>query len=233
MEALKNFNFKENIKFSFFLKTFTFILLIWVYYPQKDMFLFRKTLKKRHNSYETVHVIFNRLLTKNEMQKKLYHDSTKDYTPYDIGNKKDKNNIHTKSTYSHSKSRKFDHLDNYKKNYGSRHSKKKGLAKLDSYYEKKIFDKIDYMYEHAEKSQIAKKSIINKKLSKYVIKFLLFALLPFLGLIYPILCGADKEGKAIIPLSTDSFIKYEGLKAGKGKMNKKEYFNICKNVFMN
>ncbi|VUZ99793.1 Plasmodium exported protein, unknown function [Plasmodium vivax] len=282
MEELKNLNFKENIKFSFFLKTFTFILLIWVYYPQKDMFISRKTLKKRHNSYETVHVIFNRLLTKNEIQKKLYHDITKDYTPHGIGNKKDKTNIHTKSTYSHSNSRKFDHLDNYKKSYKSRHSKKKGLAKLDSYYEKKIFDKIDYIYELAEKSQIAKKSFIKKILSKYVIKFILFALLPFLGLLYRILCGSSDRENAVIPLSIDNcpsadgspcakklihisqqtsdaiyylnsiisyalliivisviiytfikVIKYEGLKAGKGKMNRKEYFNMCKDVFMN
>ncbi|KMZ82836.1 hypothetical protein PVIIG_03651 [Plasmodium vivax India VII] len=263
MEVLKNSYFKENIKFPFFLKIYTFILLIWVYNPQNDMFIPGKSLQKRNNSDDSLYVTFNRLLAKNEIPKKLYHERTKDYTPYDIGNKGAKNNRYTKSTYANLKEREFDVLDSYKKNYKSRYSKKKGLAKLDCYYEKKIFDRIDNMYELAEKSRIARKSFIKKILIKYFIKFILFALLPFSGLLFPILCGADDGKDAIIPLTTGpsgdaiyylnwiisyglliivisviiyafiKVIKYEGLKAGKGKMDRKAYYNICKDVFMN
>ncbi|KMZ95496.1 hypothetical protein PVMG_05803 [Plasmodium vivax Mauritania I] len=282
MEVLKNSYFKENIKFPFFLKIYTFILLIWVYNPQNDMFIPGKSLQKRNNSDDSLYVTFNRLLAKNEIPKKLYHERTKDYTPYDIGNKGAKNNRYTKSTYANLKEREFDVLDSYKKNYKSRYSKKKGLAKLDCYYEKKIFDRIDNMYELAEKSRIARKSFIKKILIKYFIKFILFALLPFSGLLFPILCSAENGQNSIIPLSTGTcsssggadcaeglihiskqtgdviyysnwiisyalliivisviiytfikVIKYEGLKAGKGKMNRKVYFNICKDVFIN
>ncbi|SCA81860.1 Plasmodium exported protein, unknown function [Plasmodium vivax] len=283
MLVLRNFNFMENIKFPFFLKIFTFILLICVYYLQNDMIIPGQSLQKRHNSDEPLNVIFNRLLAKNELQRKLYHDRTKGYTPYDVDNMRSKNNTYTQSTYAHIKKRDFDVLDTYKKNYKSRYSKKKGLAKLDCYFEKKIFDQIDYIYGLAGKWQKDKNSFKKKLLKKYGILFLLTALVPLLGLIYPSLligetakdrifrwCGWSGTGHNttnlpcskgglyhyspdiiyglydlnavlfhLINIISFSFIiytflkvvKYEKMKAGKGKMNKKEYIDFCKDVF--
>ncbi|KMZ76823.1 hypothetical protein PVIIG_05699 [Plasmodium vivax India VII] len=283
MLVLRNFNFKENIKFPFFLKTFTFILLICVYYLQNDMLIPGQSIQKRHNSDENFYVTFNRLLAKNELQRQLYHDRTNDYTRYDIGNKRSKNNTYTQSTYAHIKKRDFDILDTYKKNYKSRYSKKKGLAKLDCYFEKKLFDQIDYINGLAEKWQKDKNSFKKKILKKYGIYFLLFALVPMLGFIYPSLLWGDTAKDRIfkwcgwygkyhkldqLPCSKGGLyhyssdiiyglyyfnivlfhlfniisfsfiiytflkvIKYEKMKEGKGKMNKKEYIDFCKDVF--
>ncbi|SCA83713.1 Protein of unknown function, putative, partial [Plasmodium vivax] len=170
-------------------------------------------------------------------------------------------------------------LDNYMKGYNKRYYKKKGLAKLDCYYEKKIFDKIDYINKLAEKLENNKKSYKKKILRKFVFKFILFAFLPLLGLIFPILFGGEDNDNPIISwckethsssqrckfspvvhgkqeaydavyyvnhvisyllLTTVIFdiiyafvklIKYEKIKAGKGKMKAKEYYNFSKEFF--
>ncbi|VUZ99886.1 Plasmodium exported protein, unknown function [Plasmodium vivax] len=277
MELLSNFICKGNIKFIFSLKIFTFILLIWVYNPQNDIFIPGKSLQKGHYSDETLYVTFNRLLAKNEMQRKLYHDRTKQYITYDIGNKIAKHNTYTKTAYANLKKREFDVLDSYMKNYKSRHSKKKGLAKLDCYFEKKVFDKIEYMNELAKNMQKDKKYLKKVIIQEHSI-LIFYTLLPLLGLIYPVLLGkifgygpllglCDKTTghsqqcnkshmtqteydsafftNTVISLSIIiiticviiyifiKIIKYEKLKAGKGKMNFKEYCRFCKGLFYN
>ncbi|KMZ89358.1 hypothetical protein PVMG_05752 [Plasmodium vivax Mauritania I] len=179
-------------------------------------------------------------------------------------------------------------LESYKKGYNSRYAKKKGLAKLDCYYEKKLFDKMDDIHHVAEKMQNRKDVLKKTFLNKYSIRLILFTLIPMLGIIFPILfCG--KRGSRLINWTSvphgqygpdkkcpctephnyihlfdgqisfhTSFIlnavitailiiivsfvifyilkkviKYEGLKAGKGIMNRKEYLNFCKELIQN
>ncbi|SCO66143.1 Protein of unknown function, putative, partial [Plasmodium vivax] len=183
------------------------------------------------------------------------------------------------SSYGRLNSVRLNHLDNYMKGYNKRYSKKSGFAKLDCYCEKKIFDKIDYINKLAEKMQNNKKSYKKQIFNKFVFKFILFALLPLLGLIFPILFGGKDKDDTIIKwckkshdtgkickfypvvhgtqeaydavtymnyvifyllLTTVIFviiyafiklIKYEKLKAGKGKMKAKEYYRFCKEFF--
>ncbi|KMZ82389.1 hypothetical protein PVIIG_05560 [Plasmodium vivax India VII] len=184
-----------------------------------------------------------------------------------------------KSNYEHLKKGQND-LDSYKKDYKRRHDKKKGLARLDCYYENKIFDKIDYIYDLAKRMRNDKKTYKKYIYRKFTIHFTIFALLPLLGIIIPILFGGEKPQDRIVRLTYGScrnkgsdgnctkgfihctkdqiraigylnfifflalaiivllsviyifvkIIKYERLKAGKGKMSGKEYINFCKNV---
>ncbi|SCA82035.1 Protein of unknown function, putative, partial [Plasmodium vivax] len=69
--------------------------------------------------------------------------------------------------------------------------KKRGLAKLDNYFEKKLFEKIDNIYELSKEMRNDKKSYKKKMLNKYGYKLILFCLLPILGLILPIILGAN------------------------------------------
>ncbi|KMZ96482.1 hypothetical protein PVNG_05835, partial [Plasmodium vivax North Korean] len=103
-----------------------------------------------------------------------------------------KNNVDNNSPYACLNRKGLDNLDSYRKSYKYRHSKKKGLAKLDCYFEKKAFDKFSNIDNLANKLQYDKRSIIKKIFIKYFIRFFLLALLPFLGLIYPNLLHGEK-----------------------------------------
>ncbi|KMZ91869.1 hypothetical protein PVMG_04428 [Plasmodium vivax Mauritania I] len=106
----------------------------------------------------TLNICFNRLLAKHELKNNLYKTNVgQNYEDYGM-NKNIKNGAEKKSTYSQVKGDKLNKLDAYKKGYKHRHSKKKGLAKFECYCEKKIFDKIDYIYELSRTMKNAKKT---------------------------------------------------------------------------
>ncbi|KMZ77384.1 hypothetical protein PVIIG_06274 [Plasmodium vivax India VII] len=242
-----------------------------------------RSLEKRTNIDKILEIYFQRSLAKHEYKKNLDSSSIKERLPdyrihMEIKNKKNM------SPYGHLNKEGLNELDAYKKSYKDRYAKKKGFAKLDCYFEKNLFDKIDHVNGLAEKWQKDKNSFKKKILKKYGIHFLLFGLLPLLGLIFPVLFGSYKLGdgllswcgyksephkhtgansncdlkyydpeliKGIYKLNSAIFlimssiiifwfiyifikvIKYERLKAEKGKMNRKEYFDFCKEVFKN
>ncbi|VUZ93912.1 Plasmodium exported protein, unknown function [Plasmodium vivax] len=283
MVMLRNNNIREYIKYLFFIKILLFTFVLSIYQPYDDCTL-GKCLKEKYYYAIIINIKHNRLLAKHDIQKGLEHKGLKDnYIIHgknnDIHNKKDK------STYGHVKIGGLYHLDAYKKGYKGRYSKKKGLAKMDCYLERKMFDKIEYIDELAENIKNKKKSFINAIFNKYTIRFAIFALLPLIGIIIPKLCG--KEESDIIPLcfidcdkhKTASYnaehakkfhnisltendfgiitylnitlgylllavlligifyafikiVKYEKLKAGKGKLSMKQYCSLCKDVFI-
>ncbi|KMZ85854.1 hypothetical protein PVBG_03319 [Plasmodium vivax Brazil I] len=229
-------------------------------------------------------ISFNRLLAKHELKSDLYKTHVRqNYTDYGM-NKNIKNGAEKKSTYSQVKGKSLNKLDAYKQGYKHRYSRKKGLAKFECYCEKKVFDKIEYINCLGEGKKGGKKSVTKTILNKYTIRFFLFSLLPFLGLIIHILFGngdaetknyfnvfwgdcndlTDEEPKTckngylhipekatmaifclnyiisyaflavfiiLIIYTFIKIIKYEKLKAGKGKMSAKEYVRFCKDFF--
>ncbi|SCA82206.1 Plasmodium exported protein, unknown function [Plasmodium vivax] len=255
MELFGNYNFRDRIKFVLLLKFFTYIYLIWN--PNNDMHELKSDLYKTH--------------------------VRQNYTDYGM-NKNIKNGAEKKSTYSQVKGKSLNKLDAYKQGYKHRYSRKKGLAKFECYCEKKVFDKIEYINCLGEGKKGGKKSVTKTILNKYTIRFFLFSLLPFLGLLIPKLCDDDgpvknvfkvilgdctepkdspqeKECKydyfhiphnasmailclnyiisyaflavsiTLIIYTFIKIIKYEKLKAGKGKMSAKEYVRFCKDFF--
>ncbi|KMZ90586.1 hypothetical protein PVMG_05733 [Plasmodium vivax Mauritania I] len=89
------------------------------------------------------------------------------------------------------------------KNYNRRYSQKKGLSKLDCYYEKKIFDKFQNICELAKKANYDKKRCKKLFFKKYGIGLILFILLPLLGFIFPILFWSEEDKPALINFCTE------------------------------
>ncbi|KMZ89630.1 hypothetical protein PVMG_06133 [Plasmodium vivax Mauritania I] len=191
------------------------------------------------------------------------------------------------STYSHMKKKESNNIDIYMKNYKDRYSKKKGLSKLDCYWEKKLFDQICYIDNLTEKMKNNKKSLKKKLIKKYGYALIIISLVPVILGIWPMIhnryfsllpkicfqnCGydhkdihSDKKGHDVfnyteLPITRTTWdiltylnsvilwlsifvvlslviyiflkvIKYEKLRRGKGKMNVKEYYRFCKDVF--
>ncbi|SCA59552.1 Protein of unknown function, putative [Plasmodium vivax] len=86
------------------------------------------------------------------------------------------------------------------KNYKKRYMKKKGLYKLDCYCENKVFGKFNHISDIAEKMEKNMKNSKKFFLKKYGIGLIIFALIPSLGLIYPILLGHKDLGDGILKL---------------------------------
>ncbi|SCA81783.1 Plasmodium exported protein, unknown function, partial [Plasmodium vivax] len=229
-----------------------------------------------------------RLLAKHEVQKDAYQTGVKkQYSGKGMHNQA-KNYLEGIGPYSHLKKSGLSDLDAYKKSYRNRYSKKNVLAKLECYCEKKVFDKIDYTYNLAEKMKSEEKSYKKKIYHKYGYGLIIFSLVPVLGLIIPLLFNKSfpiidrcfpsckksthmekqsatsvhknkdypmaeisDENWYIITTVNDVFlylslitvlfvviyilikvIKYERLKAGKGKIKGKEYYRFCKNFFI-
>ncbi|VUZ99784.1 Plasmodium exported protein, unknown function, partial [Plasmodium vivax] len=122
------------------------------------------------------------------------------------------------STYGNLKKRRRINLYDHKKGYKNRYSKKKGLAKLDCYCEKILFDKFDYLHNIAEKRKNCRTSFMEKILNKYGYRLILFSLIPIIGLIFPALfCNEEEKGNPLISFCThpshDESGKYKNCKA--------------------
>ncbi|KNA00882.1 hypothetical protein PVNG_06132 [Plasmodium vivax North Korean] len=128
-------------------------------------------------------IIFNRSLAKHDIRNEFKQGQFKEkYSDYGI-NKSIKNRDKFISTYEDINEKNINVLDTYMKDYKQRYSKKKGLEKLDCYFEKRIFDKIDHIQNIAEKIQKNKKFNKNKIPRKYIYGLIIFGSLPFLGLV--------------------------------------------------
>ncbi|KNA02587.1 hypothetical protein PVNG_05131 [Plasmodium vivax North Korean] len=130
-------------------------------------------------------VRLNRSLAKHDIRNEVKQGQFKEkYSDYEI-----KENIKSGdefiSTYEDINEKCINVLDTYMKDYKKRYSKKKWLGKLDCYCEKRIFDKIDYIQNIAEKLKKNKKFNINKIQRKYTYGLIILGSLPFLGLVIP------------------------------------------------
>ncbi|SCA83470.1 Plasmodium exported protein, unknown function, partial [Plasmodium vivax] len=251
---------------------------------------FPKSIEKIYEHEQILKVNFTRLLARYEQNTELEHTGLRkkisDRSPY----KKEKNAYGNISTYSQVKRKAPNYIDVYMKNYKNRYIKKRGLSKLDCYYENKVFDKFNQICDIGKKMKYDEKRSKKFFLKKYGIGLILFALIPVLGFIFPILFGFSRKMPGILgPCTNDHFyenndgkhknslgyqncssewiekqhtliqnlecanfiftiimvsivilfiiyilikvIKYEKIKAGKGKMNRKEYMDFCKKIF--
>ncbi|SCO70969.1 Protein of unknown function, putative [Plasmodium vivax] len=286
MVSLVNYFQEINLKFTAFLKTFTYIFFIWTYITYKDMNIFPKLLENNYEHGKILNITHYRLLAKHDLNRKLGYAGTNAQLLRDsIGKSKEKvtNNISISSQINKKESNNF---DTYMKNYKRRYEKNKGLYKLDCYCEKKVFDNLNYIQKLSEKMRSDKKGFKKKIRKKYGIGFIILILLPALGLIYYILFGFGEGLRGVFEICRDrehynttarshintgcarlniyewnttlanikitnlififtiitiflllfiymltKIIKYEKLKAGKGKMNRKEYICFCKEIF--
>ncbi|KMZ83492.1 hypothetical protein PVBG_06349 [Plasmodium vivax Brazil I] len=166
----------------------------------------------------------NRLLAKNAIQNELKYQQLRGTNSDNVMDKKNTNVSDNISSYSQLKKVELHDFDAYKKGYKRRYSKKKGLAKLDCYCEKKFFDNFDYIYEISEKRKNDKKTFIKNILSKYKYLIIILPLLPIPGSIMPCLFGGGKD--ALIPFCNSSCNKHT---PGTNADHLKETFGQIKN----
>ncbi|KMZ95037.1 hypothetical protein PVMG_06019 [Plasmodium vivax Mauritania I] len=235
---------------------------------------------------------FKRLLARNVQKRELEHTRLREKLPDRRAFKSESVVSDELSIYPRVKGKASNNIDTYMKNYKNRYMKKKGLSKLDCYYENKLFGKFCHIRDIAERMNYDEKRSKKFFLKKYGIGLIILALIPSVGLIYPIIFGISKELPGLIRDCPDdhfdttspyyhkanegdgtkdcirgwiyehtetmrkisyvtkilSFImitivilfiiyvlikviKYEKIKAGKGKMNMKEYCRFCKDIF--
>ncbi|CAI7724226.1 Protein of unknown function, putative [Plasmodium vivax] len=181
MMLLRNYNLKANIKHIFLYKIVTLIILIWIY-DQNNVSSSGSYLEKKINLDSIFNACVNRSLAKHGTQ--MYEKYQKQGQNLNDG----KMNKIIKDDNSNNEylKKELNDLDSYKKDYKRRHNKKKGLARLDNYYEKKIFDKIGYVEELARKFKNDKKTFKKKVYKKYGYFLIIFTLIPVLGLIIPL-----------------------------------------------
>ncbi|KMZ88802.1 variable surface protein Vir10 [Plasmodium vivax Brazil I] len=114
-----------------------------MYICNNDVFFFIKILEKERQQYGTIDMRHFRLLAiKNGIPKELEYASFSNVFAYDKY-KKLKKKKEDSSTYKRLKREGLNDMEIYKKSFQCKYNKKKGLAKLDGYCEKKIFDKLD------------------------------------------------------------------------------------------
>ncbi|VUZ99764.1 Plasmodium exported protein, unknown function [Plasmodium vivax] len=294
MVPLRNYNLHKNVNFTVFLKKLTFIFLIWPCLTYMDVGLFPKTLEIVYAHDKRWNLKFKRLLARNVQKREFEHTRLREKLPDKRAYKSESIVYDELSTYPRVKGKASNNIDTYMKNYKNRYMKKKGLSKLDCYYENKVFGKFCHIRDIAEKMNYDKKRSKKKFLKKYGLGLIIFALIPALGLMFPILFGV-RNNPGILGLCRDGnnehinkstgehkvngdgiencfrrplyenketlkiigevsyifsfvmiaivllivfyillkIIKYEKIKAGKGKMNRREYIDFCKKVFKN
>ncbi|SCA83678.1 Protein of unknown function, putative, partial [Plasmodium vivax] len=165
---------------------------------------------------------FKRLLARNVQNRELEHTRLRVNLP-DIRAYKSESIVYDElSTYPRVKGKASKNIDTYMKNYKNRYMKKKGLSKLDCYYENKIFGKFCNIRDIAKNMQYDKKRSKKFLYRKYGIGLFLFALLPAIGLIFPILFGVGKNPGALGLCIEDHFDPLQDLKH---KSTKPEHIN--------
>ncbi|CAI7724287.1 Plasmodium exported protein, unknown function [Plasmodium vivax] len=112
---------------------------------------------------------FRLLAIKNGIPKELEYASFSNVFAYDKY-KKLKKKKEDSSTYKRLKREGLNDMEIYKKSFQCKYNKKKGLAKLDGYCEKKIFDKLDNICGLAKKMNDEKKCY-KKVLKKHGLPF--------------------------------------------------------------
>ncbi|SCA81799.1 Protein of unknown function, putative, partial [Plasmodium vivax] len=207
---------------------------------------------------ESSNTSFNRLLAKHEYKEELDDVNSggnllDSEMPLNVNSEED-----VTSTYAYLKKRRPINLFSYKKDYKHRYSKRKGLAKLECYYENKIFDKLDGIFLLAKNMKDDKKGFKKKICKRYGLTVGLFLIIVLTAGMINVLNGCKvmdvlpKENYVlkvlshvgycilldILPITiflvlvyiTIKITKYKRLKAGKGKMCIKEYCRFCKDL---
>ncbi|KMZ89381.1 hypothetical protein PVBG_05977 [Plasmodium vivax Brazil I] len=127
----------------------------------------------------------HRILAKYENQKELMNSRLNYETQYNGGIHKLVNKRENNNTYDKLKRAKPNNMESYLNTYKYRHSKKRGLKKLDCYCEKKLFSSLDKIEKNAKKKNNGKSRIISIICGKYGLPLILLSLLPLFALQLP------------------------------------------------
>ncbi|VUZ93911.1 Plasmodium exported protein, unknown function [Plasmodium vivax] len=177
-----------NVNIRVMMKITTLVILTWICHLCSENGLNDNTLNNVYNHHEKLEIRTHRLLAKYEMQKELVsRELGKNLTYKGMNNKINNGQENRSSSFTQLKRDGSNNFDSYMKGYNRRYAKMKGLSKLDCYFEKKVFDKMDNIYEFARSMNNPKKSFKKKFFQKYRVRLILLILTLLLGLIFPML----------------------------------------------
>ncbi|VUZ99545.1 Plasmodium exported protein, unknown function [Plasmodium vivax] len=232
MGMLRNYNIRKNVNFTIILKKFTFFFLfcnffcsfircyryvvnffivyICCFYYKLIFFGFlqspySKSLEYMYKHDRALNTKTNRLLARHaqlrELDRTRLREKLSDRSQYT----EKRNTSDNITDYSHIKRNESNYIDVYMKNYKNRYGKKKGLSKLDCYYENKVFRKFCDISDIGKKMKYDEKRSKRFFLKKYGLGLILFTLIPALGLIFPMLFGiSGSKIQSIIGFCTDN-----------------------------
>ncbi|KMZ83298.1 hypothetical protein PVBG_06145 [Plasmodium vivax Brazil I] len=186
MSVQKNPYMSHILKIPFFTNILIFVLLSWIYQYNYNTCTIVKSLEYRSRIDTCLGRNTNRLLAKHrdesELQRiRLQNKANNNAHKYKLANGNESNN-----TYEHLKHDNLNNVDIYLRSYKSRYSKKKGLKKIDCYYEKKLFSTINKLEKHKGKNNSSKNRIKRVLLTKYGLPYIILSLLPILLLVVPL-----------------------------------------------
>ncbi|VUZ99992.1 Plasmodium exported protein, unknown function [Plasmodium vivax] len=182
MTVLKCTNSNHKVKFFFFIKIAAFIILIWIYPHTYDENPNSKFLIKGNKLYVAFDERPHRHLAKHEIQDEKINSSFLYKTNRNGNNYKLMNSRNNNNTYEQINRGKINCVESYLNTFKDRYYKKRGLKKLDCYYEKKLFSSFLKVEKLAKQKNISKRIIIY---IIYVLPLILSFSLPFLAFAIP------------------------------------------------
>ncbi|SCO73372.1 Plasmodium exported protein, unknown function [Plasmodium vivax] len=221
----------------------------------------RNYLYNRSNINGTPDKITLRIMAKHELGIESDYTVLKTKSSEFSDNEKIKNVEEGVSIYERIQKSNSQKFKGNKKVNKNKYANKKGISKLDCYCEEKIFSRIDEIKNLAKNMGNEKSNLKKLLYKKYGLKFTISFLFPIIGLIVSSLsCSGGWEYKnsilgangvpedavssvsiiiiiasftlvLVIIYILIKIIKYEKLKAGKGKMSAKEYCRFCNEIF--
>ncbi|VVA00397.1 Plasmodium exported protein, unknown function [Plasmodium vivax] len=170
-----------------FPKIFTLFLLAWICHYCNDLYLKNNKFNESHKAYGILGRKNYRLLAKNELANKNVHVHLLDKASNYRDNRRMKNGAENITIYKQLGKNNLNKLELYRNDYKKRYNKKSGLAKLECYCEKKVFDKFDHICSLEENIKNGKKHLIKKLYKSYGLPIVLLSLFSLIGIIIPIL----------------------------------------------
>ncbi|KMZ89650.1 hypothetical protein PVMG_05935 [Plasmodium vivax Mauritania I] len=150
MAIIKNNHMNHNTNSIFFTKIVTFIILSWIYQCTKYENMLSKTLENGNKHDISLDIRTHRILAKHEYQNEVPTRGLQNKVSYNRDNFKLVNDKGNNNTFEQLKQSRTNYMDDYLKSYKKRYSKKRGLKKLDCYYEKVLFNKFNKIKKHVE-----------------------------------------------------------------------------------
>ncbi|CAG9485372.1 unnamed protein product [Plasmodium vivax] len=207
----------------FFNKIVAFIILSWTCPYKNDEHALSKALENGNKVNISLVMRTHRLLAKHEYQNEISSSELKNKVSYNRDYYKLEKGKGNNNTFEQLKQGRSNNVDNYLKSYKKRYSKKRGLKKLDCYYENKLFNKFLHLYDIAQKIKNEKKRSKYFFFKKYDIVLFLLSLLPVIGLIHPILFGLSHKYPGILGACEESHIETN---CNAHKLGTQEYYGL-------
>ncbi|VVA00183.1 Plasmodium exported protein, unknown function [Plasmodium vivax] len=163
----------------------TFIILTWIHKYHNDENIIIKSLENRGKLDISLDIRTHRLLAKHDYKNEFPSKRLQNEVSYNRDNYKLEKGKGNNNAFEQLKQGRSNHVDDYLKCYKNRYSKKKGLSKLDCYYEKLLFNSFNKMDKYKQQKNISIGKIKRIICTKYGLPLFLLALFPLLSFILP------------------------------------------------